>query len=72
MTEHEKLKWICDKIGYDIDTYDKDIKSFVEYMSLNDYRIIKTKEIIFTPEFMEKYTYHYCFLKGYCLRRLFG
>jgi len=35
-TEHEKLKYICDKIWYNEDFY-------------------KSREIIFTPKFMEKF-----------------
>lgn len=58
MTENEMLKEICDKIGYNIDT---DIQSDCDWF----YRIclstecgVDVREIIFTPEFMNKYEEH--------------
>ena len=49
-TEHDKLEFLAYKIWY---IWDK----------IFTYNV---REVIFTPEFMEKYTAHYCFIKGYC------
>ena len=65
MTEHEKLKEICDKIGYydyikDY-TYIETVKKFM-YVSkfLDDAQAyINIREIIFTQEFMDKFHKYY-------------
>ena len=41
MTEHEKLKWICDTIGY----------TYYKYRWCWNYVVVDVREIIFTPEF---------------------
>jgi len=57
MTEHEKLKEICDKIGYEIkwNHFDlwKDWYMWVDYWS--GLGITSLREIIFTQEFKEYY-----------------
>ena len=63
-TEHEKLKEICDTIGYEIDTsneyywYSDSYKSLRSQTSSEE---VNVREIIFTPEFKVKlwgYFYH--------------
>ena len=56
MNEYEKLKWICDKIEYKIDV---DIRCDCDWF----YRLynweeapVDVREIIFTTEFMDRYT----------------
>ena len=65
MTEHEKLKEICDTIGYTHDTWDFYNNIFLKYephytqwKDVECEIIIDVREIIFTPEFMDKYTQH--------------
>jgi len=58
MTEHEKLKEICDKIGYNT-SFEKTIKLpyvFWKWFSQKLYEDIELNpiEIIFTQEFMKK------------------
>lgn len=48
MTEHERLKRICDEIGFKLPT--TNFYGNWEVFDFNDVR-----EIIFTPEFMEKF-----------------
>lgn len=60
MTEHERLKRICDEIGYEYNDYPKNnIKKdiyFIEWSFKEFYwRYLNVRELIFTPEFMEKY-----------------
>lgn len=57
MTEHEKLKWICDKIGYEIDYEFLDLEFVFDYdrYSQSPPQKINVREIIFTQEFMDKY-----------------
>lgn len=50
MTEHEKLKAICDEIEFEV-KYDEKRKIFKERTWENEYRLINVREIIFTPEF---------------------
>ena len=60
MTEHEKLKEICDKIGYkyrDDDLYYYDWDNFVHDWN-QELRKLDVREIIFTQEFMDAYNYH--------------
>jgi len=59
MGEHEKLKAICDEIGYEIPKWKKGNK--VISWSINWFRRwdyfnnwVDVREIIFTPEFMDK------------------
>lgn len=70
-TEHEKLKEICDEIGYKIYWYwfNKDILKWSILVKIikkpNDEDVIlwlNVREIIFTPKFMEKLD-EYRFLK---------
>lgn len=60
MTEHEQLKYICDKIGYMPDLYYQDdfqkypwINWFIEDLWWIFYEA-DVREIIFTQEFMDK------------------
>jgi len=57
MTEHQKLKEICDKIGFEEFNYwDECWNWFSEYLDdIDNYRIMDVREIIFTEEFMNKY-----------------
>jgi len=67
MGEYEKLKWICDKIGYEYTNWDEnysDIWAFVQELwegnrildCYENWIPMNPREIIFTPEFMEKYS----------------
>ena len=63
MTEHEKLKEICDIIWFkEFNYWDECWNSFCEISDDNEYREINVREIIFTPEFMEKFI-SYCDIK---------
>lgn len=53
-TEHEKLKWICDEIGYERN-YDNYRLIYKERTWDNEYRLIDVREIIFTQEFKNKF-----------------
>ncbi len=53
-TEHEKLKEICDKIGYDTN-----IELYNWFYETSEQKRVNVREIIFTQEFMK------CFLKLY-------
>lgn len=55
MTEHEKLKQICDKIWYKYWNFQK--WKFMRFWYDNIQESVK--EIIFTQEFMDKYFYYY-------------
>jgi len=57
MTEHEQLKYICDKIWYEI-KYKFD-RTYYEQVADTEYRTIDVREIIFTQEFMDKYWEYY-------------
>ena len=59
MTEHEKLKIICDKIWYESDFYDNKREIFKQWTWDNEYRMVNVREIIFTEEFMDKYKKYY-------------
>ena len=73
MTEHEKLKEICDLIGYNLeysltsldideDEYLIQWKYFIEEWFYNDKwvpNIIDVREIIFTQEFMDRLYKYY-------------
>lgn len=56
MWEHEKLKAICEKIGYEpnwmYDGYYYEVSDIHWRTSIRD---LNVREIIFTPEFMDKY-----------------
>lgn len=57
-TEHELLKEICEKIGYDLwflkwDINEKYLETTLQWNIV--WRIIDVREIIFTQEFMDKY-----------------
>lgn len=65
-TQHEKLKEICDKIGYksifEYDDSPEDIFNQYDRLYFTEWdkwscknRIIDVREIIFTQEFMDKY-----------------
>ena len=61
MTEHEKLKKVCDLIGWINYVWiwlDKKTKVFIQW-SQRENRKVNVREIIFTPEFMKK-------LENYC------
>lgn len=63
MKEHERLKAICDKIGYDHEsewiTF-KDNCYMLQSLLQETEIILNVREIIFTPEFKEKFEqYHY-------------
>ena len=55
MQEHEQLKWIADKIGYESIRY-KFKPKYLWYIDVEDktFRRIDVREIIFTPEFRVK------------------
>ena len=71
MNEHEKLKCICDKIGYEVKWdihmnwllknevwtlyFEKLRKNFYKVICLWETRNVDVREIIFTQDFMEKY-----------------
>ena len=69
MTEHQKLKEICDKIGYEINPNKFKVgRTFIRHreskqctqclkMWIYDH-IADIREIIFTQEFMDKYSEH--------------
>lgn len=61
MTEHEKLKAICDKIGYDYwnDWHEDKHEFWYEYWSEWYYIFYNVREIIFTQEFMNKFEDYY-------------
>ncbi len=52
MTEHEKLKAICDKIGYDTN-----IEFYNWFYETSEQKKVNVREIIFTQEFMDKFRY---------------
>jgi len=57
MTEYEKLKEICDVIGYEM-LYMKNTNWFCENCQSDDVKIntwFDIREVIFTQEFMDKY-----------------
>lgn len=55
MTEHEKLKAVCDLIEHIPMYWYKNIKGFYQIMNRKwDFRKIDVREIIFTQEFMDK------------------
>lgn len=59
MSEHEKLKEICDKIGYEV-SYRYDLCNFHKTNDIwYEEIILNVREIIFTQEFMNN-------LKDYC------
>jgi len=71
MTEHEKLKVICDKIGYKSNTYKTCNPCEIENIDLqwtevdiNEINWVdvekNVREIIFTQEFMDKYIDYVC------------
>ena len=69
LSEHEKLKEICDKIGYEVNQhikYVKEWKAFARFLIFEN-RVAETidvREIIFTQEFTNKYDiYYYNILK---------
>ena len=51
LTEHEKLKWICDKIWYE--TYFKNWTLY--WVDDKTHYFWNVRELIFTPEFWEKF-----------------
>jgi len=57
MIEHEKLKEICDTIGYKTNFFYKKewYKEWYYQAYWNGWRKVKVCEIIFTQEFMDKY-----------------
>ena len=56
MSEHEKLKEICDLIEHKPMYWYKNLKWFYQIMSKSWlYRKVNVTEIIFSPEFMSKY-----------------
>ena len=59
MSEHEKMKEICDLIGYELFEYEKSINLFIKYDSDNNYWVVDVREIIFTTEFISKYRKHF-------------
>lgn len=68
LSEHEKLKIICDKIWYkpifDYQIYDWMFNDFTWYWQYNKWtwqtRMVNVREILFAQEFMNKYqTYIY-------------
>jgi len=59
MTEHEKLKAICDKIGYELN-FNKEIKWW--WVEKDIYTQKDVREIIFTQEFMDLY-WRYIFIR---------
>ncbi len=65
MTEHEKLKEICEEIGYKWKLYT--LESVIDDIVLDTYckiRIdINVREIIFTQEFMDLLAEYYCNMK---------
>ena len=53
-TEHEKLKEICDKIWYNSEYFDWMWQASWSYFHIQ-WSIIDVREMIFTPEFMDKF-----------------
>ncbi len=53
MTEHEMLKAICDKIGFESE-FEFD-ETFIKEWSYIFDEIVDVREIIFTQEFMDKF-----------------
>jgi len=59
MSEHELLKEICEKIGYEYRHWNNELKMFaVDTRYYTD--CIDVREIIFTQEFMEKLDEYLC------------
>jgi hypothetical protein len=56
LTEHKKLKQICDKIGYN--TFNN-YWDWIEFHEWWPYWYISVKEIIFTQEFVYKFEKYY-------------
>ena len=64
MTEHEKLKEICDLIGFESDVFEIILWGLDDMIIKKNWWLIcewnrDVREIIFTPEFMKK-------LENYC------
>jgi len=64
MTEHEKLQAICDKIWYKIwswyeTKWNNWYQIWVKCDYCNGWERIDSREIIFTPEFMNKYAKYF-------------
>ncbi len=71
MTEHEKLKWIMDQIGYDIKIehtihgisadqieYDEELNWFKKWIYSHEIEV-DLRTIIYTQDFMDKYRKYY-------------
>ena len=69
MTEHEKLKKICDEIGYDVLSL-YSIYNIDEYYIMDFDRVVEAREIIFTPEFMQKFNFYLVWTKKIDLKQL--
>ena len=55
MNNHEKLKWICDKIGFNLINYEMKEKLYLMRKVSETCRLwINVREIIFTQEFIYK------------------
>ena len=54
MTEHEMLKEICDKIGFNTEHYWEYTSPDKSYLTCT--KGLDVREIIFRPEFMDKYS----------------
>lgn len=65
MTEHEMLKAICDEIWYEIENnwfiyeWDLDEDEWWWFFKCNWNCWLDVREIIFTPEFMDKFVKYY-------------
>ncbi len=57
MNEHEKLKWICDKIEHENKNYEEyETLNWCVYIdSIKNCNLISVREIIFTQEFINKF-----------------
>ena len=56
LTEHEKLKEICNKIEYEHETYKRYEWYNPRHWNPMDFNVdLDVREVIFTPEFIDKY-----------------
>lgn len=54
INDHEKLKFICDTIKYNVWELDSDFDNHFIAFVCSEYRIINVREVIFTTDFMNK------------------
>jgi hypothetical protein len=58
-TQYEKLKEICDLVWFESEYCDEKRKIFKQWTWENEYRYVNPVEIIFTPDFYNKFWTYY-------------